>query len=83
MPPRIEGGRYVIPTPPSPYSFGEGRRRIQLSGLLKTGQFIQPMALNGESHVRVYYPDTTDPAEAAGLELQPGMVLSGIDLRAR
>jgi hypothetical protein len=41
------------------------------------------MALNAESHARVYYPDTTDPAEATGLELQPGMVLSGIDLRAR
>ena len=27
--------------------------------------------------------DTTDPAEATRLELQPGMVLSGIDLRAR
>jgi hypothetical protein len=83
MPPRIEGGTYVIPTPPSPYSFGEGRGMIQLSGLLKTGQFIHPMALNAESHVRTYYPDTTDPAEATGLELRPGMVLSGIDLRAR
>jgi hypothetical protein len=83
MSPRIEGGTYVIPTPPSPYSFGEGRGMIQLSGLLKTGAFIHPMALNAESHARVYYPDTTDPAQATGLELQPGMVLSGIDLRAR
>jgi hypothetical protein len=83
MPPRIEGGRYVIPTPPSPYSFGEGQAMMQLSGLLQTGAFINPMAFNGETHPRVYYPDTTDPAGATVLQLQLGVVLSGIDLRAR
>ena len=81
MPPRIEGGTYVVPTPPGPYSFGEGQGMMQLARLLKTGEFIHPMALNAASHARVYYPGTTDPAEGTPLELQPGMVLSGIDVR--
>jgi hypothetical protein len=81
MPPRIEGGRYVIPTPPGPYMPGEGRAMIPLSRILDNGEFINPMTLNAESHARVYYPDTTDPAAAMPLDVQPGMVLSGIDLR--
>ena len=79
--PRLDGGTYIRPTPPGPYSRGEGQFMIQLPQLLKTGEFIHPMALARQVYARVYYPGVMDPADATPLEVKPGATLSGIDFR--
>jgi Carboxypeptidase regulatory-like domain len=79
--PRLEGGMYITPTPPGPYSRGEGQFMAQLTQLLKAGQFIHPMALARQVYARVYYPGVTDPADATPLEVKPGATVSGVDFR--
>jgi hypothetical protein len=77
--PRVEGANLVTPTPPGPYSRGEGQGMMPVARLLQNGDFINPMALKGESYVRMYYPAGADPAAAEAIEVRPGAVTSGID----
>ena len=69
----------IVPTPPSPYSPGEGQAMMYLAQALKAGNFIPFMALRGESHATVYYPGTTDPSAAAPIEVLPGAVVGGFN----
>jgi hypothetical protein len=78
--PRIEGTMLIRPSPPSPYSPGEGQAMLPLLRMLQAGDYIDPMALAREVHVPVYYPGATDAAGATTLDLTPGATLSGIDM---
>jgi len=77
--PRIEKGTLITPTPSGPYSPGEGQGMMQVSRLLQSGDFINPMALRGDVHATTYYPATTDRAAAVPIALTPGAVILGID----
>lgn len=88
--PRLErtvlpGGRgapqdmVITPTPPGPYSRGEGQGMVFLPNVLKNGDLIPFMALRGESHATVYYPGTTDRANAASVDVPAGAVIGGIN----
>jgi hypothetical protein len=77
---RLENGRLIIPTPPSPYGRGEGQGMMGVGPLLQTGNFIPFMALRGEMHPRVYYPGTTDLAAATTIEIPAGAVMPGFNL---
>ena len=79
--PRIEGTTYRIPTPPCPDCMGEGTAMPGLVGLLKTGGFIDPLALTGRTYPTVYFPGVTDRASAQRVEVAPGREVYGIDLR--
>jgi hypothetical protein len=79
--PRIQDGRYIVPTPPAPDSPGEGQGMMQLAGLLRTGDFIHPMALSAEPYARVFYPGTTDQSAARPVDVQPGAIVSSINFR--
>jgi hypothetical protein len=79
--PRIENGTYVVPTPPGPYSFGEGQGKASLARLLQSGDFIHPMALSGETYAQVYYPGTTDRNAATPVDVRSGAVVGAIDFR--
>lgn len=80
LPPRIENAIYVRPTPPSPFSRGEGQFMIPLSRMLEAGDFVDPRALAGAGQVRVFYPGTRDADTAVELEVRPGETTAGIDL---
>ena len=54
---------------------------MTLGRMLELGDFIHPMALRREVYSRVYYPGTTNESEAMPLDLAPGAVLAGIDLK--
>lgn len=54
---------------------------MNLARMLEVGDFIHPMALRREVYSRIYYAGTTDEAEATPVDLAPGAVLTGIDLR--
>lgn len=79
--PRIEGSTYVVPTPPGPYSPGEGRGMMPLGRILQAGGYLHPMAVAGRSYARVYYPGGTDAVAAVQIDVTPGAVVGGIDLR--
>jgi protocatechuate 3,4-dioxygenase beta subunit len=76
----IQRGGYITPTPPSPFAKGEGRASRSVGAMLMRGEFIDPMALNGETYVYNYYPGTPDMQSARPLDLRAGATLSGIDL---
>lgn len=75
----LQTGMIIVPTPPSPYSPGEGRGMSSLAQALRTGSLIPFMALRGESHATVYYPGTSDIAGAASVEVPPGTVVGAIN----
>jgi len=78
--PHIAGATLVMPTPPGPYSRGEGRGMTQVARLLQAGDYVPFMAVRGESYARVYYPGTTDDGGAITVAVQPGAIVGGIDL---
>ena len=79
--PRIENGRYVVATPPSPDAPGEGAFLLMLAPLLSSGGFLDPSVISGLSWPTVFYPGTTEAAQAQPVEAGPGARVSGIDLR--
>lgn len=78
--PRIEGAILIRPTPPGPYSPGEGQAMLSLSRMLQQGDYVDPLALTRERYVPAYYPGTTDATAATPLKLGPGATLTGIDV---
>lgn len=83
LPPRIERGTYVRPTPPSPFSRGEGQFMMPLARMLEAGEYVDPRALAGTGQARVFYPGTRDADAAALLEVKPGETLAAIDVVLR
>jgi hypothetical protein len=79
LPPRIEEGTYVRPTPPGPFSRGEGQFMIPLARLLQAGELIDPRALAGAGRIRVFSPGTADADSAVPLEVRPGETMMGVD----
>ena len=79
--PRLDGAMYITPTPPGPYSRGEGQFMAQVTQIVKNGQFIHPMALGREVYSRIYYPGTTDLEAATPVEVKPAATVSGVDFR--
>jgi hypothetical protein len=79
-PPRLENGRYVVPTPPAFGAVGEGFSLQNLSNVLNAGTFVDPIVFGGEKYEQTYYPATRDAASARALDLAPGGLLSGIDV---
>lgn len=75
------GLRYIVPTPPCPDCRGEGRSMQALSQLLTAGAFIDPLALTGQSHPRVYFPGTVELAQARPITAEPGARLDDMNLR--
>lgn len=73
--PRIEGTMLIRPTPPSPYAPGEGQAMLPLMRMLQAGDYIDPIALRREVYVPVYFPGTSDAAEATALDLKAGATL--------
>ena len=69
----------VVPTRSSPFSPGEGQGMSSLAQALKVGNYIPFMALRGENHATVYFPGTTDRANAALVEVPPGAIVSAIN----
>ena len=53
--------------------------RISLG--LQAGGYLHPMAVAGRSYARVYYPGGTDAVAAVQIDVTPGAVVGGIDLR--
>jgi hypothetical protein len=80
LPPRIQGSMLIRPTPPSPYSPGEGQAMLFLTRMLQAGDYIDPMALTREIYLPVFYPGTTEEASAAPVDVAPGATVAGIDL---
>ena len=78
--PQIRNGTYIVPTPPSLDSFGEGQGMSSLTGLLSSGARIHPLALTGDSYAQVYYPGTLDAQGAKPIDLSPGATVPGVDL---
>jgi hypothetical protein len=78
--PRIQGSVLIRPTPPSPYSPGEGQAMLFLTRMLQAGDYIDPMALTREVYLPVFYPGTTEEASAAPVDVAPGATVAGIDL---
>lgn len=79
--PRLEKDRYIVPTPPSPFSRGEGQGMMGLERMVAAGDYLHPMAIRGESHQRTFYPGTPDAAAAALVDVGAGAVVAGIELR--
>lgn len=94
--PAIQGTTYVVPTPPGPDSMGEGQSMTMAATLLRTGGFIDPIALTGQTSVPdgplnarargrtyppIYYPGTTEPGGAQPVAVTAGAQVSGIDFR--
>jgi hypothetical protein len=77
--PYVQDGRYIVPTPPTLDSFGEGQSSGPLAFLLNSGAVVHPLALTGDSYAEVFYPGTTDVRSARPIEVQPGAVVRGID----
>jgi hypothetical protein len=81
FPPRIDRSTYVVPTPPGPYSRGEGQGMMPLARLLQSGDFLHPMAVAGRRYARVYFPGVTDVGAATQIDVAAGSQIGGIDLR--
>jgi hypothetical protein len=82
LPPRVEGERYIVPTPPCPDCRGEGQGMMSIATSTAVGGFIDPRALNpSERSPAVYYPGTTVPAEARPIDVSPGARIINIDLQ--
>jgi hypothetical protein len=81
-PPRIEGQTYVVPTPPCLDCRGEGQALTALGRLLATGDFIDPIAVEGAVPLPVYFPGTADPSAARPIDLEPGTTFNAGDLIA-
>lgn len=79
--PRLEGERYVVPTPPCPDCRGEGQFIRSLSNVTAGGELVDPYLLLGQTHPTVYYPGTTDESAAAAVIVTAGADAGGIDLR--
>ena len=79
--PRIEGTSYVGPTPPCPDCMGEGAFRQSLASLMTTGAYIDPRAIENRPSSVVYFPGTADRAAAAPVQIEPGAIAGGINLR--
>jgi len=79
--PRIENGRYIVPTPPCPDCPGEGAFLMPLPTLIGSGGFIDPAVIANLSWPTVFYPGTTEAAQAQPVDAGPGARVSGIDLR--
>jgi hypothetical protein len=79
--PRIDRTSYFAPGTWCPDCRTQGLQVTPLAGVLQTGAFIDPVALNSEKPPAVFYPGTTDRDAAQRLEIPPGGRLSGIDLR--
>jgi len=79
--PRIENGRYIVPTPPCPDCPGEGAFLMTLPTLIGSGGFIDPAVIANLSWPTVFYPGTTEAAQAQPVDAGPGARVSGIDLR--
>jgi len=79
--PLIEGDSYVIPSTSAPENRG-GEPDIRLAGpeALADG-VVSAAAFREEAFKTVYYPGTTDPASALPINLQPGAVFSGVELK--
>ena len=75
----IQTGRIVVPTPPSPYSPGEGRGMTPLAPVLRAGNFIPFMALRRESYATVYFPGTTERTAATTVDVPAGAVIGAIN----
>jgi hypothetical protein len=52
-----------------------------LTGLLKNGGFVDPLALTGRTYPPVFYPGTIDRSAAQPVVVSAGALLSGIDLQ--
>jgi hypothetical protein len=75
------GLQYIVPTPPCPDCRGEGRGMQAIAQLTGAGGFIHPFALTGQTYPRVYFPGTTEPAQAKPVMVDAGARLDSIDLR--
>ena len=71
----------MTPTPPCPDCPGEGVGSIGLANILSTGGFIDPRALTGQTYPAVFFPGTTDRAEAGSVKVTAGAQVDGIDMR--
>lgn len=78
--PRIQGSMLIRPTPPSPYSPGEGQGMLPLARMVQAGDYIESMALTREVYLPVFYPGTTEQASASPIDVMPGATIVGIDL---
>jgi hypothetical protein len=80
--PFIEGNAYVIPSLTAPDSIGGGPDvRLSAADALAQG-VISAAAFTDETYLPVFYPGTTDQSAALPIDLKPGAVFSGIELRA-
>ncbi|HWB16189.1 MAG TPA: carboxypeptidase-like regulatory domain-containing protein [Vicinamibacterales bacterium] len=79
--PRVEGERYVVPTPPCPDCPGEGQFMRSVSSVTAGGEFVDPYLLLGQTHPTVYYAGTLDASTAAPVIVMAGADVGGIDLR--
>jgi protocatechuate 3,4-dioxygenase beta subunit len=80
--PFVEGNTYVIPSLSAPDTLsGEPDVRLALADALSQG-VISAVAFSDEAYLPVFYPGTTDQSAALAIDLKPGDVFSGVDLRA-
>jgi len=80
--PFIEGNTYVIPSLTAPDSLG-GEPDVRLSATDALAQgVISAAAFTEETYLPVFYPGTTDQSAALPIDLKPGAVFAGIELRA-
>lgn len=76
-----QGLQYIVPTPPCPDCRGEGRGMQAISQITNAGAFIHPFALTGRTYPRVYFPGTTEKADAKAITAEAGARLDSIDIR--
>jgi protocatechuate 3,4-dioxygenase beta subunit len=80
--PFIDGSTYVIPALTAPDTLGgEADTRVSAADALAKG-VISAAAFHDETYVEVYYPGTTNQSAALPIDLKPGDVFPGIELRA-
>lgn len=80
--PRVEGDTYVIPSTTAPDSLGgQPDVRLSMADALAQG-VVSAAAFSDETYLTVYYPGTIDQAAALPIDIKPGVVFSGLELRA-
>jgi hypothetical protein len=78
---RLDRDRYQSGLGPHPNGLGAVTVTQSVANLAKSGDFVGPRALTGETYPEVFCPGTTDRASARPLDLRPGAHISGIDLQ--
>lgn len=79
--PRVDGTFMVIPTPPCPDCPGEGSGRQSLAQLTTQGAFIDPRVIASRTYPPVYFPAALDRSGASPIDVTPGQIVGGIEMR--